>query len=72
MDWAYGMIERLDSRSPRRPAGGAHHVDDHRAGDSDRQTARLWTVLIFLLWYAIFVDGSIDSPPSASRSTGQL
>jgi asparagine synthase (glutamine-hydrolysing) len=58
MDWAYGMID----------ASAAGHLvdlpavrtmlDEHRTGESDH-SRRLWTVLIFLLWYAIFVERSI-------------
>jgi len=33
-------------------------LDDHRLGGADH-SRRLWTVLIFLLWFAIFVDGSV-------------
>ena len=33
-------------------------LDEHRSGESDH-SRRLWTVLIFLLWYAIFVEGSV-------------
>ncbi|HEY5841636.1 MAG TPA: asparagine synthase-related protein, partial [Mycobacterium sp.] len=33
-------------------------LDEHRTGASDH-SRRLWTVLIFMLWHAIFVDGSV-------------
>ena len=33
-------------------------LDEHRSGTSDH-SRRLWTVLIFMLWHAIFVEGSV-------------
>jgi len=33
-------------------------LDEHRLGGADH-SRRLWTVLIFLLWYAIFVELSV-------------
>jgi asparagine synthase (glutamine-hydrolysing) len=33
-------------------------LDEHRSGTSDH-SRRLWTVLIFMLWHAIFVERSV-------------
>ncbi len=33
-------------------------LDEHRTGASDH-SRRLWTVLIFMLWHAIFVERSL-------------
>ena len=33
-------------------------LDEHRAGPVDH-SRRLWTVLIFLLWHAVFVDRTV-------------
>ncbi|CAN5126969.1 asparagine synthase (glutamine-hydrolyzing) [soil metagenome] len=33
-------------------------LDEHRTGTSDH-SRRLWTVLIFMLWHAIFIDGTV-------------
>jgi asparagine synthase (glutamine-hydrolysing) len=33
-------------------------LDEHRSGASDH-SRRLWTVLIFMLWHAIFVEHSV-------------
>jgi asparagine synthase (glutamine-hydrolysing) len=33
-------------------------LDEHRLGGVDH-SRRLWTALIFLLWYAIFVEHSV-------------
>jgi len=58
MDWAYGIVERsaagdlIDLRKVR------VMLDEHRLGAADH-SRRLWTMLIFLLWYAIFVERSV-------------
>jgi asparagine synthase (glutamine-hydrolysing) len=46
-------------------------LDEHRTGDSDH-SRRLWTVLIFLLWYAIFVERSVIPQISEPRYPVQL
>ncbi len=33
-------------------------LDEHRCGTADH-SRRLWTVLIFMLWHAIFVEHSV-------------
>jgi asparagine synthase (glutamine-hydrolysing) len=33
-------------------------LDEHRTGAADH-SRRLWTVLIFMLWHAIFVEHSV-------------
>jgi asparagine synthase (glutamine-hydrolysing) len=39
-------------------AGVRTMLEEHRTGVSDH-SRRLWTVLIFLLWHAIFVEHSV-------------
>jgi asparagine synthase (glutamine-hydrolysing) len=46
-------------------------LDEHRTGDSDH-SRRLWTVLIFLLWFAIFVERSVIPQISEPRYPVQL
>ena len=41
-------------------------LDEHRTGVSDH-SRRLWTVLIFMLWHAIFVEHSVT--PQISEPT---
>lgn len=66
LDWAYAMIgtsgagELIDLTAVRAM------LDEHRSGAGDH-SRRLWTVLIFMLWYAIFVDRSIT--PQISEPT---
>ena len=58
LDWAHGMLatsqtdELIDIPAVRRM------LDEHLAGTSDH-SRRLWTVLIFMLWHAIFVEHSV-------------
>jgi asparagine synthase (glutamine-hydrolysing) len=34
-------------------------LDQHRRGERDN-SRKVWTVLVFCLWYAIFIEGSLD------------
>ncbi|MEI7915920.1 MAG: asparagine synthase (glutamine-hydrolyzing) [Mycobacteriaceae bacterium] len=58
MEWAYGMIEASQAGHLVDLAAVRTMLDEHRIGPTDH-SRRLWTVLIFLLWHAIFVEGSI-------------
>jgi asparagine synthase (glutamine-hydrolysing) len=44
-------------------------LDDHKRGDAD-YSRKIWTVLVFCLWHAIFVAGTID--PRPARAASQL
>ncbi|MCV7317369.1 asparagine synthase (glutamine-hydrolyzing) [Mycolicibacillus parakoreensis] len=71
LDWAYQMVatshagEHIDLAATRRL------LDEHRCGVSDH-SRRLWTVLIFLLWHAIFVDRSVTPQISEPHYPVQL
>ena len=71
LDWAYQMVatshagEHIDLAATRRM------LDEHRCGVSDH-SRRLWTVLIFLLWHAIFVDRSVTPQISEPHYPVQL
>lgn len=58
MDWAYGMIDASQAGHLVDIPAVRAMLDAHRAGDSDH-SRRLWTVLIFMLWHAIFVEHAI-------------
>jgi asparagine synthase (glutamine-hydrolysing) len=58
MDWAYGMIDVSTAGHLINLPAVRAMLDQHRLGGADH-SRRLWTVLIFLLWYAIFVERSI-------------
>jgi asparagine synthase (glutamine-hydrolysing) len=58
LEWAQDMIDSSQAGELVDIAGVRRMLDEHRTGVSDH-SRRLWTVLIFMLWYAIFVDGSV-------------
>jgi asparagine synthase (glutamine-hydrolysing) len=71
MDWAYGMIAASQAGHLVDLVAVRTMLDEHRTGDSDH-SRRLWTVLIFLLWYAIFVERSVIPQISEPRYPVQL
>jgi asparagine synthase (glutamine-hydrolysing) len=71
MDWAYGMIAASQAGHLVDLVAVRTMLDEHRTGDSDH-SRRLWTVLIFLLWYAIFVEHSVIPQISEPRYPVQL
>ncbi len=58
LEWAHEMVNAsatdylVDASAVRRM------LDEHRCGTADH-SRRLWTVLIFMLWHAIFVEHSV-------------
>jgi asparagine synthase (glutamine-hydrolysing) len=44
-------------------------LDEHKRGEADH-SRKVWTVLIFCLWHAIFVEGSLD--PGIQRNQSAL
>ncbi|TGD85021.1 asparagine synthase (glutamine-hydrolyzing) [Mycolicibacterium sp. CH28] len=71
MDWAYGMIGTSQAGDLVDIAAVRRMLDEHRAGDSDH-SRRLWTVLIFMLWHAIFVEHSVTPAISEPHYPVQL
>jgi asparagine synthase (glutamine-hydrolysing) len=71
MDWAYGMIDASQAGRFVDTAAVRAMLDEHRAGESDH-SRRLWTVLIFMLWHAIFVEHSIVPTISEPQYPVQL
>ena len=57
-DWAYSMIRSSQTDELIDRAAVLRMLDEHRTGVSDH-SRRLWTVLIFMLWHAIFIEGAI-------------
>ena len=79
IDWAYATIAASQAGEHCRPRRGARMLDEHRSGASDH-SRRLWTVLIFMLWHAIFVERQRDATDQradlpgaalASRASGE-
>ncbi|CAN5562591.1 asparagine synthase (glutamine-hydrolyzing) [soil metagenome] len=58
LEWAYAMVDSSQAGELVDIAAVRRMLDEHRIGVSDH-SRRLWTVLIFMLWHAIFVDGSV-------------
>jgi asparagine synthase (glutamine-hydrolysing) len=71
LDWAHQMVNSsaaghlIDLPAVRRM------LDEHRCGAADH-SRRLWTLLIFMLWHAIFVEHSIVPQISESHYPVQL
>ncbi len=42
-------------------------LDAHRKGEADN-SRKVWTVLVFCVWHAIFVERSIDPRPKPAES----
>ena len=58
MEWAYTMSVTSAAGHLINLRGVRAMLDEHRLGGVDH-SRRLWTALIFLLWYAIFVEHSV-------------
>jgi asparagine synthase (glutamine-hydrolysing) len=58
LDWAYGIVASSGAGELVDISAVRTMLDEHRTGASDH-SRRLWTVLIFMLWHAIFVEGSV-------------
>ncbi len=58
LDWAYATVNASQAGHLVDLAAVRTMLEEHRNGVSDH-SRRLWTVLIFLLWYAIFVEHSV-------------
>ncbi len=58
LEWAYAMVDTSQAGELVDLVAVRRMLDEHRTGASDH-SRRLWTVLIFMLWHAIFVDGSV-------------
>ncbi|MGV0791062.1 asparagine synthase (glutamine-hydrolyzing) [Mycolicibacterium sp. XJ1819] len=66
LDWAHTMVTTSQAGDLIDLAAVRMMLDEHRDGASDH-SRRLWTVLIFMLWHAIFVERSIT--PQISEPT---
>ncbi|MDT7761856.1 MAG: hypothetical protein QOC63_1276 [Mycobacterium sp.] len=58
LDWAYATVDASQAGGLIDIAAVRTMLDEHRSGESDH-SRRLWTVLIFMLWHAIFVEHSV-------------
>jgi asparagine synthase (glutamine-hydrolysing) len=58
LDWAYATVAASQTEDLIDLSMVRIMLDEHRNGVSDH-SRRLWTVLIFMLWHAIFVEHSV-------------
>ncbi|WP_025735113.1 asparagine synthase (glutamine-hydrolyzing) [Mycobacterium genavense] len=58
LEWAYATVDASQAGHLVDTAAVRRMLDEHRNGVSDH-SRRLWTVLIFMLWHAIFVEHSV-------------
>ncbi len=66
LEWSQQLIDASQTDEFIDRAAVRRMLDEHRTGVSDH-SRRLWTVLIFMLWHAIFVERSIT--PQISEPT---
>jgi asparagine synthase (glutamine-hydrolysing) len=65
-DWAYRTVATSGAGELVDLSAVTRMLDEHRSGTSDH-SRRLWTVLIFMLWHAIFVERTVT--PQISEPT---
>ncbi|MBS9532949.1 asparagine synthase (glutamine-hydrolyzing) [Mycobacterium sp. M1] len=58
LDWAYATVNASQAGHLIDLDAVRTMLDEHQRGESDH-SRRLWTVLIFMLWHAIFVEHSV-------------
>lgn len=71
LDWASDMIGASQTDQFIDRAAVQTMLDEHRLGVGDH-SRRLWTVLIFMLWHAIFVERSVAPKISEPHYPVQL
>lgn len=71
LDWAHHMLAVSQADALIDRAAVRQMLDDHMAGTTDH-SRRLWTVLIFMLWHAIFVERSVVPQISEPQYPVQL
>ncbi|MEP6695803.1 MAG: asparagine synthase (glutamine-hydrolyzing) [Pseudonocardiales bacterium] len=70
-DWAQSIVDDSATDELIDKAYVRNMLVEHRAGEADR-SRKIWTVLVFMLWHAIYVEQRLDpAPPRAvSRHAG--
>lgn len=58
LEWAYATVDASQAGHLINLDAVRQMLEEHRNGVSDH-SRRLWTVLIFMLWHAIFIEGSV-------------
>jgi asparagine synthase (glutamine-hydrolysing) len=71
LDWAYATVATSQAGHLVDLVAVRRMLDEHRSGVTDH-SRRLWTVLIFMLWHAIFVEHSVTPAISEPHYPVQL
>lgn len=57
-EWARSIIESAGTTEFIDPLAALEMLDAHRRGDADN-SRQIWTLLVFMLWYDIFVTEQV-------------
>jgi asparagine synthase (glutamine-hydrolysing) len=68
-DWARDILARSGAGQLLDLGYAADLLEEHRRGDADH-SRKVWTVLVFCIWHAIFVEHSLD--PGITRAQSAL
>ena len=68
-DWAHDILSRSGVDALLDLAYVRGLLDEHKREEADH-SRKIWTVLIFCIWHAIFVERSLD--PGVERAQSQL
>ena len=68
-DWARDILSRSGAGELLDLGYARDLLDAHRRGDADN-SRKVWTVLVFCIWHAIFVERSLD--PGVQRNQSAL
>jgi asparagine synthase (glutamine-hydrolysing) len=68
-EWAHEILSRSGAGDLLDLPYARDLLDEHRRGDADN-SRKVWTVLVFCVWHAIFVEHSLD--PGITRAQSAL
>jgi asparagine synthase (glutamine-hydrolysing) len=68
-DWAHDMLARSGAGELLDLSYAASLLDEHKRGEADH-SRKVWTVLVFCVWHAIFVAHTLD--PGITRAQSAL
>jgi asparagine synthase (glutamine-hydrolysing) len=71
LEWAHQMVDSSAADDLIDVSAVRRMLDEHRCGTTDH-SRRLWTLLIFMLWHAIFVERSVAPQISEPQYPVQL
>jgi asparagine synthase (glutamine-hydrolysing) len=68
-EWAREILTRSGADELLDLGFARNLLEEHRRGDADR-SREVWTILVFCIWHAIFVERSLD--PGIARNQSAL